>query len=65
MVNGFHGKAGETVPEMTNIVVQQISDRYIELYEHLIGEIFIKKDSSVVLHRIEENINQFLASQLV
>jgi phosphoribosylaminoimidazole-succinocarboxamide synthase len=65
MVNGFHGKAGETVPEMTNIVVQQISDRYIELYEHLIGETFVKKDSSVMLHRIEENINQFLASQLV
>jgi phosphoribosylaminoimidazole-succinocarboxamide synthase len=63
MENGFHGKTGETVPEMTTSVVQQISDRYIELYEHLIGESFIKEESNVVLDRIEANINQFLASQ--
>jgi phosphoribosylaminoimidazole-succinocarboxamide synthase len=65
MENGFHGKAGETVPEMTDIVIRQISDRYIELYEHLIGEPFVKEESSIVLHRIEENVNRFLASQSV
>ncbi len=63
MENGFHGKTGETVPEMTNTVVQQISDRYVELYEHLIGESFIKEESNVVLERIEANIIHFLSSQ--
>ncbi len=63
MENGFHGKTEEIVPEMTNAVVQQISDRYIELYEHLIGESFVKEESNVVLKRIEANINQFLTSQ--
>jgi len=63
MENGFHGKTGETVPEMTDTVVQQISDRYIELYEHLIGESFVKEESDVVLQRIEENIKHFLNSQ--
>ena len=63
MENGFHGKTGETVPEMTDTVVQQISDRYIELYEHLIGESFVKEESDVVLQRIEENIKHFLGSQ--
>lgn len=63
MENGFHGKTGETVPEMTDTVVQQISDRYIELYEHLIGKSFVKEESDVVLQRIEENIKHFLNSQ--
>ncbi len=63
MENGFHGKTGETVPEMTDTVVQQISDRYIELYEHLIGESFVKEESDVVLQRIEENIKHFLGYQ--
>lgn len=63
MDNGFRGKTGETIPEMTDAVVQQISDRYIELYEHLIGESFVKEESKVVLERIEENVNRFLAAQ--
>ena len=63
MENGFHGKTGETVPEMTNTVVQQISDRYVELYEHLIGESFIKEESNVALERIEANTIHFLSSQ--
>lgn len=62
MQNGFRGNAGEQVPEMTDEVVSQISDRYIELYEHLLGETFVKEDSSDVLHRIEKNITQFLSS---
>lgn len=62
MDNGFHGKTGETVPEMTESVVSQISDRYIELYEHIIGISFIKEESTSVVQRIKSNIDEFLLS---
>lgn len=54
--NGFQGKDGEQVPEMTDEVVQSISERYIELYEHIIGEKFIPAPNSDVLQRIEDSI---------
>ena len=60
MENGFQGRAGEQVPEMTDEIVAGISDRYIELYEHITGETFHKSDapaSTGELHtRIEKNI---------
>ncbi|MBB3188016.1 phosphoribosylaminoimidazolesuccinocarboxamide synthase [Microbacter margulisiae] len=62
MDNGFHGKTGETVPEMTESVISQISDRYIELYEHIIGISFIKEESTSIVQRIKGNIDQFLLS---
>lgn len=46
MENGFQGKDGQTVPEMTDEVVNMISDRYIELYEQVTGTVFIKEDLS-------------------
>ncbi len=46
MENGFQGKDGQTVPEMTDEVVDMISDRYIELYEQVTGTVFIKEDLS-------------------
>ncbi len=46
MENGFQGKEGQTVPEMTDDVVTMISDRYIELYEQVTGTVFIKEDLS-------------------
>jgi phosphoribosylaminoimidazole-succinocarboxamide synthase len=65
MQHGFHGKSDEKIPEMTDDVVLQISNRYIELYEHLLGESFVKDESSEdVLQRIETNITQFLSSYL-
>ncbi|MGV8880311.1 MAG: phosphoribosylaminoimidazolesuccinocarboxamide synthase [Sphingobacteriaceae bacterium] len=54
--NGFQGKDGQTVPIMTEDIVQSISDRYIELYEQIIGEPFIKPDQEDVLLRVEESI---------
>lgn len=60
MANGFQGKDGQQVPEMTPEVIASISDRYIELYENIIGEKFVKADSSNVLKRVEANINNFL-----
>ncbi|MGC9151286.1 MAG: phosphoribosylaminoimidazolesuccinocarboxamide synthase [Microbacter sp.] len=62
MENGFRGNAGEQIPEMTDEVVLKISNRYIELFEHLLGESFVKEESSDVLQRIESNITQFLSS---
>lgn len=57
MSNGFQGRDGETVPEMTDEIVNSISERYIELYENIVGEKFIKEDVSKILERVENNIN--------
>ena len=57
MDNGFQGKAGQQVPEMTDAIVESISDRYIELYEHITGEKFEKANAEGdVLARIEKNV---------
>lgn len=58
--NGFQGKEGQEVPEMNAELVNLISNRYIELYEHITGEVFIKTDSSEILKRVESNINDSL-----
>lgn len=60
MDNGFQGKAGQTVPEMTDEIVESISDRYIELYEHITGEKFVKTNSDDMLSRIEKNVSDYL-----
>ena len=59
--NGFQGKEGQVVPEMTDEYVEQVSNRYIELYENITGEKFERIDTSNVLNRIEKNIKGFLA----
>ena len=59
--NGFQGKEGQEMPEMSEEYVNSISDRYIELYEHILGEQFVKEDVSNVLHRLEKNILSHLA----
>jgi phosphoribosylaminoimidazole-succinocarboxamide synthase len=61
MENGFQGKAGQQVPEMTDEIVENISNRYIELYEHITGEKFVKEDTTTVLKRVESNILRFLS----
>lgn len=60
MANGFQGKDGQKVPEMTPEIIKSISERYIELYENIVGEKFVKSDVSNVLGRIEKNIINFL-----
>jgi len=54
--NDFQGKEGQVIPEMTDEIVQSISERYIELYEHIIGEKFNYPDEGDVNKRVEENI---------
>ncbi len=62
MANGFQGKEGQKIPEMTTEIVNSISERYIELYEKITGETFVKSDVSNTLNRVEKNINTFLES---
>ena len=64
MENGFQGKEGQKVPEMTPEVVSNITDRYIELYEHITGNKFEKAENSNILARIEKNVNDFLNTLL-
>lgn len=60
MENGFQGKEGQKVPEMTDEFVNEVSDRYIELYEKITGEKFKRADISNVPERIEKNCMAFL-----
>jgi phosphoribosylaminoimidazole-succinocarboxamide synthase len=56
MENGFQGKDGQQIPEMNEDRIKQISERYIELYEQIIGEKFVKADTSNINSRIENGI---------
>ena len=60
MANGFQGQAGQKVPDMTPEVVSGITDRYIELYEHITGVPFAKAEDPDPAARIEKNIDAFL-----
>ena len=60
IANHFMGQTGQAVPEMTDEIVNSISERYIELYENIIGEKFNRADNSNILQRVEKNILSFL-----
>jgi phosphoribosylaminoimidazole-succinocarboxamide synthase len=60
--NDFQGKDGQQIPEMSDEKVLEISNRYIELYEQITGEAFVKASTENVLNRIEKNVNSFLAN---
>lgn len=60
MENGFQGKEGQQVPEMTETVVNSISERYIELYENITGEKFVKSNTDHLLERIQNNVLEYL-----
>ena len=62
--NGFQGRTGEQVPEMTDAHVKTISERYIELYEHLLGKTFIPSDTTDIQERIYKNVSEYLHSLL-
>ena len=59
---GFQGLEGQTVPEMTDEKINQISNRYIELYERFTGSTFLKADTENITLRIEENIRKWITS---
>ena len=58
--NGFMGKEGQQVPEMTDEFIQSVSDRYIELYEMVTGKKFVKADESNLTARIATNVTDCL-----
>jgi phosphoribosylaminoimidazole-succinocarboxamide synthase len=58
--NGFQGKDGQTIPDMDPDFIDSVSERYIELYEHITGDEFVKADVSNVLTRVEKNILEYL-----
>lgn len=62
IANNFQGKEGQTIPEMTDEKVEEISKRYIELYEKVTGEIFEASASGDVIARIEANVKNYLNS---
>ena len=59
--NGFQGKEGQQIPEMTAAYIETVSDRYIELFENILGEQFVKADISNIHERIEHNVLNFLS----
>ena len=58
--NGFQGKEGQQIPNMTDDYIETVSDRYIELYENILGEKFVKADISNIQERIETNVLNYL-----
>ena len=60
MKNNFRGLEGQTIPEISDDVVEMVSSRYIELYEKLLGKKFIKPKNNNVLNRIKENLKDYL-----
>jgi phosphoribosylaminoimidazole-succinocarboxamide synthase len=61
--NGFQGKEGQTMPDMPEGTVESVSNRYIELFESITGDKFVKAEAQDVEKRIEDNIVQFLNEQ--
>ncbi|MDR2804165.1 MAG: phosphoribosylaminoimidazolesuccinocarboxamide synthase, partial [Dysgonamonadaceae bacterium] len=60
MENGFQGKAGQQTPEMTPDYCRSVSERYIELFEKITGETFVKADTERIAERIETNVKNYL-----
>ena len=58
--NGFQGKEGQQIPNMTDEYIETVSERYIELYENILGDTFEKADISNITERIERNVLHFL-----
>ncbi|MFD2942351.1 phosphoribosylaminoimidazolesuccinocarboxamide synthase [Flavobacterium notoginsengisoli] len=61
--NGFQGQEGQQIPNMTDEYIESVSERYIELYENILGEKFVKADIDNIDQRIEKNVLAYLASK--
>ena len=61
--NGFQGLEGQQIPEMTDAYIESVSERYIELYENILGEKFVKADIDNIDQRIEKNVVEYLGSK--
>lgn len=63
IAHNFMGQEGQQVPEMTEEYVNSVSDRYIELYEHIVGKTFVKAEGDNLTTRIEKNVLDFLKNR--
>lgn len=63
MENGFQGKEGQMVPEMTDEIVKGISERYMELFEKITGEKFVQAANDDIVNRIEKNVTEYLKNR--
>ena len=61
--NGFHGQEGQQIPDMTDAYIESVSERYIELYEKILGEKFVKADIANIDQRIDKNVSEYLAAK--
>ena len=61
--NGFQGKEGQQIPNMTDEYIETVSERYIELFENIIGESFVKADITNIQERIEKNVMRYLENR--
>ena len=61
--NGFQGQDGQQIPDMTVAYIESVSERYIELYENILGEQFVKADISNINERIDKNVVEFLKNR--
>ena len=61
--NNFQGKEGQTIPDMTEEYIETVSNRYIELYENILGEKFVKADITNIQERIEKNVTEYLKNK--
>ena len=61
--NGFQGQEGQQIPEMTGEYIETVSERYIELYENILGEKFVKADITQIDARIAKNVNEYLSAK--
>ncbi len=61
--NGFQGLEGQQIPNMTDEYIETVSERYIELYENILGEKFVKADITSIDERIEKNVLEYLANR--
>lgn len=61
--NGFQGQEGQQIPDMSDEYITSVSERYIELYENILGEKFVKADIDNIDQRIEKNVLDYLSSK--
>lgn len=61
--NGFQGQDGQQIPEMTDAYIESVSERYIELYENILGEKFVKADIANIDQRIDKNVLDYLSTK--
>jgi phosphoribosylaminoimidazole-succinocarboxamide synthase len=61
--NGFQGQDGQQIPEMTDAYIESVSERYIELYENILGEKFVKADIANIDERIDKNVKEYLSNK--